>query len=154
MMSNAVMPLGIDSFEKIRTEGYYYIDKTGLISENGSEVVSGEGHDNRPQRIIQGNVAGIFTGAGYIVKSNREQGYGRADIIIKDRRHRRVMIIEVKHADQESRLEAECEDAVKQIDERRYADEFRKGYRTVICYGIAFWDKQCLVKKIGEVRKG
>ena len=99
-------------------------------------------------------VAGIFTGAGYIVKSNREQGYGRADIIIKDRRHRRVMIIEVKHADQESRLEAECEDAVKQIDERRYADEFRKGYRMVICYGIAFWDKQCLVKKIGEVRKG
>ena len=32
-MSNIVFPLGIDSFEKIRTEGYYYIDKTEIIAE-------------------------------------------------------------------------------------------------------------------------
>ena len=32
-MSNIVFPLGIDSFEKIRTEGYYYIDKTEVIAE-------------------------------------------------------------------------------------------------------------------------
>lgn len=95
-------------------------------------------------------VAGLFTGAGYIVKSNREQGYGRADIIIRDRRGRRVMLIEAKHADSFSRLEAECMDAVKQIDDRRYAQEFEKGYLSVICYGMAFYDKQCLVKKFDE----
>lgn len=27
------LPIGIDNFEKIRTEGFYYIDKTGLIRE-------------------------------------------------------------------------------------------------------------------------
>ena len=32
-MSNIVFPLGIDSFEKNRTEGYYYIDKTEIIAE-------------------------------------------------------------------------------------------------------------------------
>ena len=32
-MSNIVFPLGIVSFEKIRTEGYYYIDKTEIIAE-------------------------------------------------------------------------------------------------------------------------
>ena len=32
-MNTMVMPLGIDFFEKLRKEGYYYIDKTGLISE-------------------------------------------------------------------------------------------------------------------------
>ena len=27
------LPIGIESFEEIRTEGFYYVDKTGLISE-------------------------------------------------------------------------------------------------------------------------
>ena len=27
------MPLGIDSFEKIRQEGYYYVNKTEMIAE-------------------------------------------------------------------------------------------------------------------------
>lgn len=60
------------------------------------------------------------------------------------------MLIEAKHADSFSRLEAECREAVKQIDDRRYAQEFEKGYLTVIYYGIAFYDKQCLVKKFDE----
>ena len=98
-------------------------------------------------------IAGIFTGAGYIVKSKREQGYGRADISVKDRRNRRVMIIEAKHTDSERRLEAACREAVEQIGERRYAEEFEKGYRSVISYGIAFFNKQCLVKKFHEVVK-
>ncbi len=35
------LPVGIESFEKIRRENFYYIDKTGLIKEllwNWSEV--------------------------------------------------------------------------------------------------------------------
>lgn len=27
------LPIGIDSFEKLRSMGYYYVDKTGLIQE-------------------------------------------------------------------------------------------------------------------------
>ena len=27
------IPVGISDFEKIRSNGYYYVDKTGLISE-------------------------------------------------------------------------------------------------------------------------
>lgn len=41
-MDNTVkLPVGIDNFEKLRTEGFYYIDKTGLITEllhNWSEI--------------------------------------------------------------------------------------------------------------------
>lgn len=29
-MNNIVLPLGIDSFEKIRIDGYYYVDKTEI----------------------------------------------------------------------------------------------------------------------------
>lgn len=27
------LPIGIDNFEKLRTQGFYYVDKTGLIKE-------------------------------------------------------------------------------------------------------------------------
>ncbi len=38
------LPVGIENFEKIRTEGFYYVDKTGLIRDllyrwGGSESV-------------------------------------------------------------------------------------------------------------------
>lgn len=33
-MNNKVkLPIGIENFEKIRTEAFYYVDKTGLIRE-------------------------------------------------------------------------------------------------------------------------
>lgn len=41
MTSNLKLPTGIDNFKKIRTDNYYYVDKTFLIEqvlENGSEV--------------------------------------------------------------------------------------------------------------------
>lgn len=121
---------------------------TEIISDILFETISY--HDYK-EDFYHAFVAGIFTGAGYIVKSNREQGYGRTDISVRDRSHRRVMIIEAKHTDSDRRLEAACREAVAQIGERRYAEEFRKGYRSVICYGIAFYDKQCLVRKFDEV---
>lgn len=98
-------------------------------------------------------IAGLFTGGGYIVKSNREQGYGRTDIVILDRGKRRVLLIEAKHADSEKNLETACKEAVRQIDDRRYAEAFQKGYKSVICYGIAFFGKQCLVKRFDEVNR-
>lgn len=41
MATNLKLPTGIDNFKKIRTDNYYYVDKTFLIEqvlENGSEV--------------------------------------------------------------------------------------------------------------------
>ena len=32
-MNNMKLPVGIESFEEIRSEGFYYIDKTGLIRD-------------------------------------------------------------------------------------------------------------------------
>lgn len=33
MRTSVMLPVGIENFEKIRTEGFYYIDKTGLIRD-------------------------------------------------------------------------------------------------------------------------
>ena len=95
-------------------------------------------------------VTGLFSGAGYEVKSNSEQGTGRADIIVTDRQHRRVIVIEAKWSEKESLLEKECEDALKQIEKKQYTRKFQiEGYETILCYGTAFWGKNCLVKFAG-----
>ena len=33
MNKKVKLPIGIENFEKLRTEGFYYVDKTGLIKE-------------------------------------------------------------------------------------------------------------------------
>ena len=45
-------------------------------------------------------------------------------------------------------MEESCETALRQIDERMYAKEFEDSYDQVLCYGISFYKKRCLVKKI------
>lgn len=90
---------------------------------------------------------GLLSKAGYIVESNFENGLGRSDIGVKDRADRKAVVIEVKVSDSEACLEADCEKALAQIREKRYADKIKtEDYRTVLSYGMAFYKKTCLVK--------
>ena len=92
--------------------------------------------------------AGIFTGIGYAVESNRKHGTGRSDIVIADPSNMRVVIFEVKIAEDRTKLERECEEALTQIRNRSYAEEFLENGNEVLCYGIAFYKKECFVKRI------
>ena len=102
-------------------------------------------HDYR-EDFYHAFLAGIFTGAGYSVESNREHGEGRSDVLIKNPRNARIAIFEAKYARKLGDLETCCEAALKQIDERQYAKEFEDDYDSILCYGIAFYKKRCLVK--------
>ena len=73
-------------------------------------------------------VAGIFKGRGYSPKSNREQGLGRSDVNLRDRKNRRAMIIEMKKADREEDLEKACDIGIEQIRKRQYARD-TEGYK-------------------------
>ena len=93
-------------------------------------------------------LSGIFVGrGGYIVNSNKERGLGRPDIDLRDKRNRRAIIIEAKKSDKASEMERDCDNALKQIAEKRYADKL-EGYRNITCYGVAFYKKTALVKKL------
>ena len=92
-------------------------------------------------------LAGIFAGAGYMVESNKEHGEGRSDIVITDVRESRAAVLEVKYARTLDKLESSCREALRQIDERMYAEEFRDNYDQVLCFGVAFYKKKCLVMK-------
>ena len=95
-------------------------------------------------------LAGIFTGAGYSVDSNRERGEGRSDVVVRNSSKGRVALFEAKYAKTLDGLEASCEAALRQIEDRQYAKDFADDYDDILCYGIAFYKKRCLVKKNNE----
>ena len=91
-------------------------------------------------------LAGIFTGGGYIVESNREHGEGRSDIVVVNPDNYHALIFEVKCAKKMDQLEEECDKALKQIFNRKYSLDFIEKYRKITRFGIAFYKKNCLVK--------
>lgn len=85
---------------------------------------------------------------GYIVKSNRETGDGRCDIYIKPLSiFDKAVIIEMKVCDKPKELFTKPQDALQQIEDKKYAYELNEsGYEDIIKYGMAFYRKDCLIK--------
>ncbi len=92
-------------------------------------------------------LAGAFVGLGYEVESNKEKGLGRPDIFLKDDDNRRVIIIETKRSKKEDNLGQDCDRAVNQILSKKYAEGLY-GYTQILCYGIAFFQKEARVKRV------
>ena len=91
-------------------------------------------------------LTGLLSGMkGIIIKSNSETGTGRADVVLQYPRKGLVAIFEFKSAKSEAAMNKKCDEALKQIETRKYSFPFR--HNTVLKYGIAFFEKQCLVKK-------
>lgn len=92
-------------------------------------------------------LAGIFAGAGCMVESNREHGEGRSDVVVSDPTEARVAVFEVKYSHKMDEMEHDCNAALQQIDERMYAVEYEDDYDQILCYGISFYKKRCLIRK-------
>ena len=92
-------------------------------------------------------LAGIFAGAGYTVQSNKEHGEGRSDIVVLDPWNGRAAVFEAKLAKTPQILEENANKACRQIEEMGYAEDLAEDYDNVLCYGISFYKKRCLVCK-------
>ena len=94
----------------------------------------------------------LSTCANWRVSSNAETGKGRSDIIVERKDRKIGFVVEVKDIKDEKKLDAACETAMKQIEERDYTAVLRR-YRVkeIWTYGIAFWEKECRVvaRKVG-----
>lgn len=100
------------------------------------------------ENFYHGFLAGILSQSErYLVKSNRESGNGRSDLMIRSPSLRgKAFIIEVKVSKGINHLEEDAEAAVQQIQDKGYLAELQtEGYRDIICYGIAFYQKDCEV---------
>jgi len=105
-------------------------------------------YDNA-ENFYHGFLAGILSqSSSYLVKSNRESGNGRSDILVKSPSLRgRAFILELKVSDNIDDLEKDAEKAVHQIYDKKYVEEVRnEGYKNITCYGISFYRKDCEVR--------
>ena len=97
-----------------------------------------------------GFMTGLLKNAGrYAVYSNRESGNGRPDIVLTELKFRgRAMILELKISDTIQGMEKKCEEALTQIEEKKYAVPLEDdGYQPILKYAICFFKKGCIVRK-------
>lgn len=100
---------------------------------------------DRKENFYHGLVLGLLRSQGnWLIQSNAETGEGYSDICVSTP-GRTGIVIELKYAN-DGNLESACAEALRQIEEKKYAVGLqRRGMKKVICYGMAFWEKECMV---------
>ena len=93
----------------------------------------------------------LTVGEFWGISSNDEVGNGRADIILEKGENDLGIIIEIKVVKDIKKLDEACKMALKQIEDKDYAADFKEhNFNKILAYGIAFCGKKCkvIVKKI------
>ena len=101
---------------------------------------------NMKENFYHGMLLGLLQNQdNWLVKSNAETGEGYSDISIQTP-DRTGIVIELKYAD-DGNLEKACGEALGQIEEKKYAEGLKRwGTKKILKYGIAFWEKECMVE--------
>lgn len=100
---------------------------------------------NQKENFYHGMLLGLLRSQGnWVVKSNAETGEGYSDITVQTP-DRVGIVIELKYAE-DGNLESSCKAALAQIEDRKYGEGLkRRGVKKLLKYGIAFYEKECLV---------
>lgn len=107
---------------------------------------------DEPEKIYHAFVLGMVIGlkGRYEVKSNRESGLGRYDVMLIPKNPEELgIIMEFKKIGrfEKSDLETAVTSALKQIEERHYAQELLdRGISRILYLGLAFEGKQVLIR--------
>ena len=119
-----------------------------IILDRMISILDTKARDRQKENFYHGLLLGLLRGSNpnWLIKLNRESGDGFSDIIIKPEDPDSGIIIEVKYATSFQGLDKACEDAMNQINTRRYDAVLREeGRCNIIKYGIAFHKKRCKV---------
>ena len=100
---------------------------------------------NMKENFYHGMLLGLLQNQdSWLVKSNGETGEGYSDISIQTP-DRVGIVIELKYAD-DGNLEKACAEVLEQIEEKKYAQGLKRwGTKKILKYGIAFYEKECMV---------
>ena len=90
----------------------------------------------------------------YYIHSNREGGRGRYDLVVEPMdKSKNGLVIEFKVAKEKEELEKASEEALAQIEEKRYYEGLRdRGVEKIILVGISFYQRD--FKLQGKIIKG
>ena len=101
----------------------------------------------KKENFYHGILLGLLSHRGdWSLKSNAESGEGYSDILIRIRSVSMGIVIELKYSESRN-LEPACLQALKQIEEKNYADLLMEDdMTTILKYGIACRRNRCMVK--------
>ncbi len=154
----------LEWFEKNLAESQYNLLLSSLISgdvDTFSEIFQDfflssvsvfDVSPEDPEKIYHAFVLGMLIGlkGQYEIKSNRESGYGRYDVMLIAKNPNDLSIImEFKKVKQQgpADLEAAAMAALKQIEDKRYAQELLdRGVKRILCLAFAFQGKRVLIR--------
>ena len=132
-----------------------YMNKVALNTFSYFDAGRKPSEESEPEKFYHGFVLGLLVdnAKNYVVKSNRESGYGRYDVVLEPKNKSDVaVIIEFKVYDKkydgEDNLEDTAANALAQINEKQYAaDLMAQGIPEdrIYKYGFAFKGKECLI---------
>jgi len=119
-----------------------------ILEQSASYHDTGKRHEDFYHGLVLGLACVFF--ASHFVRSNRESGKGRYDIAMFPKPEARAqigVIMEFKHTEDESQLDAEAQQALEQIAAKDYIRELSaQGIGTVWRYGLAFCGKRVEVR--------
>jgi hypothetical protein len=106
--------------------------------------------ENEPEKIYHSLILGmlIFLRPTHEVKSNRESGYGRYDVLVIPKNKKDLgIVMEFKKVSSSKDLEKGAVEALKQIEEKHYTQELnQRGINRILGMGLAFFGKQVMIK--------
>ncbi|MBO5598608.1 MAG: AAA family ATPase [Oribacterium sp.] len=133
-----------------------YMNQVALNTFSSFDTGTSPSGEKHPERFYHGFVLGLMVDKSrdYIIKSNRESGYGRYDVVMEPKNTSDVAVImEFKVRDErrgEKTLSDTADNALSQIEDRKYdADLISRGIpaERIYKYGFAFEGETCLIKK-------
>ncbi len=130
-----------------------YMNDVALATFSSFDVGTHPSGKTQPERFYHGFVLGLLVELRerYQVKSNRESGYGRYDVMLIPKQKQEsaiVMEFKVYDPDTEKSLQETVEAALRQIQEKQYDAELEEsGIRRnqIWHYGFAFEGKNVLI---------
>ncbi len=120
------------------------------MENNLNKMLESISYMDNYENFYHGYMLGIFQGflrGEYIVKSNREAGKGRFDVLIESVDRKIGYIFEFKIADNENEMEEKSLEAKKQMKEKEYYKELQLDkVENIHEYALVFWGKKCIVR--------
>jgi len=117
------------------------------------EIMSYHDFAKDPEKVYHALVLGmlVWLSNDYTIRSNRESGYGRYDIIfIPKDKSRQGIIIEFKRIEDNDIVEDVLDDALRQIEKKRYDVELKAAdIHNILKLAVGFTSKSVYLKKVG-----